>query len=258
MDEKTNSLHVALDDLRLIRQVLDRTTDSFRALAPSFFRMGLVWLVYALLYTLAVAPDTLNYLVPGLSLSGLGAYFDLIQWLRVPLALYLVAECVLWQRKKPTYAALSRQIVGVWQVLLLLYLILLALFQWEVSSIQSAAMVFEETETMQLWSNYAICGAFLAFLPAVFPGFPLVATGVLLGERVLGGLGIAVTLLGGLTVLGSLVSTAGAPPLLVYLLTAVGLVSAFFQPAALLLTAFRLRRRREGTPPAAEESTHGL
>lgn len=252
MDEKTNSLHVALDGLRLIRQVLDRTTDSFRALAPSFFRMGLVWLVYALLYTAATGPDILNYLFPGLSLKGLREYFSLIQWLRVPLALYLVAECVLWQRKKAAYADLSRQMVGVWQVLLLLYLVLLTLFQWEISSIQSVTMVSGELETMQLWSNAAICGAFLAFLPAIFPGFPLVATGVLLREKILGWLGVVVILLGILSVLGTL-TEGGSGIALPMVLTAISMVAVFFQPAALLLTALRLRRRREGTPPAVEE-----
>ena len=253
MDERTTTLQGAVDDLRVIRQILDRTADSFRALAPSFFRMGLVWLVYALLYTLAVAPDTLNYLFPSLRLKGLGAYFGLIQWLQLPLALYLVAECVLWQRKKPAYAALSRQLVGVWQVLLLLYLVLLALFQLGASAMQTE-VILEGTAAMQQMNNLAICGAFLAFLPAIFPGFPLVATGVLLRERALGWLGAAVTLLGVLTVLGMLGNTDGSSPLLVYLMTAVGLVSAFFQPAALLLTALRLRRRREGPPLAAEES----
>lgn len=253
MDEKTNSLHLALDDLHLIRQVLDRTTDSFRALAPSFFRMGLVWLVYALLYTAATGPDILNYLLPGLSLKGLGAYFSLIQWLRVPLALYLVAECVLWQRKKFAYAALSRQLVGVWQVLLLLYLVLLALFQWEVSSLQAVTMVSGETETMQLWSNFAVCGAFLAFLPAIFPGFPLVATGVLLREKVLGGLGVVVILFGIASLLGTL-TDGGNLLVLPLVLTAISMVAAFFQPAALLLTALRLRRRRERALPGMEKT----
>lgn len=250
MDEKNNSLHLALDDLHLIRQVLDRTTDSFRALAPSFFRMGLVWLVYVLLDTLATAPDILNYLIPSLGLKGLRDYFPLIQWLQVPLALYLVAECVLWQRKKPAYAALSRQMVGVWQVLLLLYLVLLALFQWEASSIQSVTVVAGEWETMTLWSNFAVCGAFLAFLPAIFPGFPLVATGVLLGEKVLGWLGAVVILFGIVAVLGTLTDVGGMVTLPL-VLTALGILAAFFQPVALLLTAVRLRRRQEGTTPAA-------
>lgn len=253
MDEKTNSLHVALDDLRLIRQVLDRTTDSFRALAPSFFRMGLVWLVYALLYTMNKAPGVLTFLFPSLANEGTALYWPLVEWLRIPLGLYLVAECILWQRKKPTYAALSRQLVGVWQVLLLLYLVLLTLFQWEISSIQSVTMVSGELETMQLWSNAAICGVFLAFLPAIFPGFPLVATGVLLREKILGWLGVVVMLLGILSVLGIL-TEGGSGIALPMVLTAISMVAVFFQPAALLLTALRLRRRREGNPPVTEES----
>ena len=51
MEEKNLSLHTALDDLRVIRQVLDRTAASFRTLAPVFRRMGLVWLCQAVLYT---------------------------------------------------------------------------------------------------------------------------------------------------------------------------------------------------------------
>lgn len=250
MDEKQPSLHLALDDLHLIRQVLERTTDSFRALAPSFFRMGLVWLAYVLLDTLATGPDILNYLIPGLALKGLRDYLSLIQWLRLPLALYLVAECILWQRKKSSYAALSRQLVGVWQVLLLLYLVLLALFQWEVSAIQAVTVVTEEVETMALWSNFAVCGAFLAFLPAIFPGFPLVATGVLLREKVLGWVGAAVILFGLAAVLGTL-TDMGSMVTLPLMLTALCMLAAFFQPVALLLTALRLHRRQEGSPPAA-------
>ena len=248
MDEKTNSLHVALDDLRLIRQVLDRTTDSFRALAPSFFRMGLVWLVYALLYTMNKAPGVLTFLFPSLANEGTALYWPLVEWLRIPLGLYLVAECILWQRKKPTYAALSRQLVGVWQVLLLLYLVLFALFQIEASSIQTSMVIAEDG--LRQMDNLAICGAFLAFLPAIFPGFPLLATGVLLGEKRLGGLGAAVILLG---VLGTLANTDGSNALLLCALIVVDLAAVFFQPVALLLTALRLRRRREGTSPAAAE-----
>lgn len=251
MDEKTNSLHLALDDLHLIRQVLDRTTDSFRALAPSFFRIGLVWLVYALLYTMNKAPGVLTYLFPSLANGGTALYWPLVEWLRIPLGLYLVVECILWQRKKHTYAALSRQLVGVWQVLLLLYLVLFALFQVETSAIQTSTVIAEDS--MRQMNNLAICGAFLAFLPAIFPGFPLLATGVLLGEKTLGGLGAAVILLGVLAVLGTLANTDGSNTLLLCALIVVDLAAVFFQPVALLLTALRLRRRREGTSPAAAE-----
>ena len=46
MNEPPKTLTQAVDDLRLIRQVLDQTATSFRTLAPEFFRMGVVWLVY--------------------------------------------------------------------------------------------------------------------------------------------------------------------------------------------------------------------
>ena len=40
MNEPPKTLTQAVDDLRLIRQVLDQTATSFRTLAPEFFRMG--------------------------------------------------------------------------------------------------------------------------------------------------------------------------------------------------------------------------
>lgn len=43
-----NNKQSAIEDLRVIRGVLDQTTSSLRGLAPLFWRLGLVWLVCAL------------------------------------------------------------------------------------------------------------------------------------------------------------------------------------------------------------------
>lgn len=64
MNEPPKTLTQAVDDLRLIRQVLDQTATSFRTLAPEFFRMGVVWLVYGVLSCLVIWPDTLAFLFP--------------------------------------------------------------------------------------------------------------------------------------------------------------------------------------------------
>ena len=253
MEEKNPALHTALDDLRVIRQVLDRTAASFRTLAPAFRRMGLVWLCRSLLYTLAVGPGLLSYLFPGL-----GAYAGLTtaltpaaQWSMLPLGIYLVVECVLWQRKKPAYAPLSGHLVSLWQFFLLSYLALFALFQvgmYLANRDLSMAVISEGITTP--WTSFSICQGFLALLPVLFPGVPLLITGAMLGERVLGWLGAAVCGLTVFTILGPMMT--GFPtaanmslPLFAADLVIVS-VAAFFQPVALLLTARQLGRRQEG------------
>lgn len=253
MAEKNPALHTALDDLRVIRQVLDRTAASFRTLAPAFRRMGLVWLCRSLLYTLAVVPGLLAYLFPGLyeSLSLTAALTPAAQWSMLPLGIYLVAECVLWQRKKPAYAPLSGHLVSLWQFFLLFYLALFALFQGGMYLANRALSMVVVSEGMTtLWTSFSICQGFLAFLPVLFPGVPLLITGALLGERVLGWLGAAVCALTLFTILVPMVTgfpTAASMPLPLFTGNLIIVsAAAFFQPAALLLTACCLRRRQEG------------
>ncbi len=255
MEEKNLSLHTAQDDLRVIRQVLDRTAASFRTLAPVFRRMGLVWLCQAVLYTLAVVPDLLTYLFPTLYdyLSWTRALIPASQWSMLPLGSYLVVECILWQRKKPTYAPLSGQLVTLWQFFLLFYLVLFALFQagmyWQTHDLPMVLPELSE-EVVNPWTGFLICQGFLAFLPVLFPGVPLLITGAMLGEKVLGWLGAAVCALTTFTILGPMVTgfpTMASMPLPLFAADLVIVsVAAFFQPVALLLTARRLGRRQEG------------
>lgn len=255
MEEKNFSLHTALDDLRVIRQVLDRTAASFRTLAPVFRRMGLVWLCQAVLYTLAVTTDLLIYLSPTLYnyLSWTRALIPAAQWSMLPLGIYLAVECILWQRKKTTYAPLSGQLVTLWQFFLLLYLVLFALFRagmyWQTHDLPMVLPELSE-EVVNLWTGFLICQGFLAFLPVLFPGVPLLITGAMLGEKVLGWLGAAVCALTAFAILAPMVTgfpTMASMPLPLFALDVV-IVSAapFFPPAALLLTARRLGRRQEG------------
>ena len=250
MEEK--NLHAALDDLRVIRQVLDRTAASFRTLAPVFRRMGLVWLCQAVLYTLAVTPDLLTYLFPALYdyLSWTRALIPAAQWSMLPLGIYLVAECLLWQRKKPAYAPLNRQLVTLWQLFLLLYLALFALFQGgKYAASRDFSMVLSDGLSSP-WAAFLICQGVLAFLPVLFPGVPLLITGAVLGEKVLGWLGAAVCALTVFAILAPMVTgfpTMASMPLPLFGLDVVIVsAAAFFPPAALLLTARRLGRRQEG------------
>lgn len=135
MNEPPKTLTQAVDDLRLIRQVLDQTATSFRTLAPEFFRMGVVWLVYGVLSCLVIWPDTLAFLFPEAfagwdPTTGLPRVLSaLLPWARVALWGYLLVQCILWQRKKGTFPALGGKVLGIWQVLLVLYLLLFLLLE---------------------------------------------------------------------------------------------------------------------------------
>lgn len=121
MNTPATDLTAARDDLRFIREVLDRTAPSFRPLAPSFFRAGLVWLLFALLRFSVSGLDLLAYLWPSLSalqLFGDARPFlgDLFQW---GLLLFCLVLCLLWQREKRALVKLPRLLLSVWQVNLL-------------------------------------------------------------------------------------------------------------------------------------------
>ena len=85
------------------------------------------------------------------------------------------------------------------------------------------------------------------FLPILFPGIPLVVTGILLSERPLFVLGLVVSALAVCSAFGPGLVPVLATVLPLYaFLVGVGLVQVFYQPVALLVLARRLRRRPEG------------
>ena len=86
-------------------------------------------------------------------------------------------------------------------------------------------------------------------LPVIFPGMPLIITGILLRERGLWWLGVGMAVLGGILSLGGILLTGYPQPAsrqVLLSIGALGLLQYFFQPAALLLLARRLKRRPEG------------
>ena len=252
MNEPPKTLTQAVDDLRLIRQVLDQTATSFRTLAPEFFRMGVVWVVYGVLSCLVLWPDTLAFLFPEAfsgwdPTTGLPRVLSaLLPWARVALWGYLLVQCILWQRKKGTFPALGGKVLGIWQVLLVLYLLLVLLleggFQYH------SALPMSSEPTSFAWDHaWALFYYSRLFLPILFPGIPLVVTGILLSERPLFVLGLVVSALAVCSAFGPGLVPVLATILPLYaFLVGVGLVQVFYQPVALLVLARRLRRRPEG------------
>jgi len=159
------------------------------------------------------------------------------------LVVYLLVQCVLWQRRKGGFAALSGQLLGIWQLFLVLYLLLFGVVEAGLRFVPNLGM------EMGVFDIMTVCMAFQWFLPVIFPGMPLIITGILLRERGLWWLGVGMAVLGGILSLGGILLTGYPQPAsrqVLLSIGALGLLQYFFQPAALLLLARRLKRRPEG------------
>ena len=241
MENNQTTRTMAMEDLHLIRQVLDQTATSFQTLAPVFWRMGLVWLLYGVLAFFVNTLDIIGYYFPPLALPL--CLYGLLTWAKVALVVYLLVQCVLWQRRKGGFAALSGQLLGIWQLFLVLYLLLFGVVEAGLRFVPNLGM------EMGVFDIMTVCMAFQWFLPVIFPGMPLIITGILLRERGLWWLGVGMAVLGGILSLGGILLTGYPQPAsrqVLLSIGALGLLQYFFQPAALLLLARRLKRRPEG------------
>ena len=246
MNTPATDLTAARDDLRFIREVLDRTAPSFRPLAPSFFRAGLVWLLFALLRFSVSGLDLLAYLWPSLSalqLFGDARPFlgDLFQW---GLLLFCLVLCLLWQREKRALVKLSRLLLSVWQVALLLLVVFTALTELALS-MHSGTATFGSEGSFSDFTRMA-CWAFQWAAPLFFPMIPLLLTAVVLEDKPLGCLGLVILVLCLAYLAVNLLPGAASGQSLLVFSALVALVKDFLPPIALLLTARRLKKLPEG------------
>ena len=112
MNEPPKTLTQAVDDLRLIRQVLDQTATSFRTLAPEFSAWGWSgWFTASSpAWSSGRTPWPSSYLRPspgGTPPRGCPASCPPSSLGPVALWGYLLVQCILWQRKKGTFPALG-------------------------------------------------------------------------------------------------------------------------------------------------------
>lgn len=94
---------------------------------------------------------------------------------------YLLVQCVLWQRRKGGFAALSGQLLGIWQLFLVLYLLLFGVVEAGLRFVPNLGM------EMGVFDIMTVCMAFQWFLPVIFPGMPLIITGTCCGRGDCGG-----------------------------------------------------------------------
>ena len=164
MENNQTTRTMAMEDLHLIRQVLAQTATSFQTLSPVFWRMGLVWLLYGVLAFFVNTLDIIGYYFPPLALPL--SLYGLLTWAKVALVVYLLVQCVLWQRRKGGFAALSGQLLGIWQLFLVLYLLLFGVVEAGLRFVPNLGM------EMGVFDIMTVCMAFQWFLPVIFRGCP--------------------------------------------------------------------------------------
>lgn len=126
MKEPTPNLTRALEDLQVIRTVLDKASPSFQTLAASFRVLGILWLVPAGLLAFLQGESQISYLFALDHGIALYAGPNLLLLLQGAIVLLAAVFCLLWQGKKRrgAFSPEEAKVVTLWQVLLLLFLVL--------------------------------------------------------------------------------------------------------------------------------------
>lgn len=131
MEEKRTKNLAAMDAL-LVGRAPDQTALSFRSPGPLLRRVGLVWLVCALVLLYGEGGDLWSFLYPNLyPVFGLLGEADILVCSGVKLFLgcFLVVQCVLWQRRKQAgdLYGRDRKLLNGWQVSIVIFCLLYAL-----------------------------------------------------------------------------------------------------------------------------------
>ena len=98
MENNQTTRTMAMEDLHLIRQVLDQTATSFQTLAPVFWRMG--WCGCSMGFWRFFRKHLGYYRLLFSSSCAALSLYGLLTWAKVALVVYLLVQCVLWQRRK--------------------------------------------------------------------------------------------------------------------------------------------------------------
>ena len=241
MKEPTPNLTRALEDLQVIRTVLDKASPAFQTLAASFRVLGILWLVPAGLLAFLQGESQISYLFALDHGIALYAGPNLLLLLQGAIVLLAAVFCLLWQGKKRrgAFSPEEAKVVTLWQVLLLLFLVCtVAGMVGTFSSAVQEAMF--SPDSLDGYRTFYVCGALQTFAPVLFPSLPLLITGSMGKDRVLWILGLVCLLLG---VWGMLQFFFPYASLLLLFNLPLTLWQTLQGPIALLVTAWRLRMK---------------
>ena len=245
MKEPTPNLTRALEDLQVIRTVLDKASPSFQTLAASFRVLGILWLVPAGLLAFLQGESQISYLFAldhGIALYAGPNLLLLLQGAIVLLAAVWSGflDGPLSGKKAPgAFSPEEAKVITLWQVLLLLFLVCtVAGMVGTFSSTVQEAMF--SPDSLDGYRTFYVCGALQTFAPVLFPSLPLLITGSMGKDRALWILGLVCLLLG---VWGMLQFFFPYASFLLLFNLPLTLWQTLQGPIALLVTARRLRMK---------------
>ena len=241
MKEPTPNPPRALEDLQVIRTVLDKASPSFQTLAASFRVLGILWLVPAGLLAFLQGESQISYLFALDHGIALYAGPNLLLLLQGAIVLLAAVFCLLWQGKKRrgAFSPEEAKVITLWQVLLLLFLVCtVAGMVGTFSSTVQEAMF--SPDSLDGYRTFYVCGALQTFAPVLFPSLPLLITGSMGKDRALWILGLVCLLLG---VWGMLQFFFPYASFLLLFNLPLTLWQTLQGPIALLVTARRLRMK---------------
>lgn len=214
MKEPTPNLTRALEDLQVIRTVLDKASPSFQTLAASFRVLGILWLVPAGLLAFLQGESQISYLFALDHGIALYAGPNLLLLLQGAIVLLAAVFCLLF------LVCTVAGMVGTFS-----------------SAVQEAMF---SPDSLDGYRTFYVCGALQTFAPVLFPSLPLLITGSMGKDRALWILGLVCLLLG---VWGMLQFFFPYASLLLLFNLPLTLWQTLQGPIALLVTAWRLRMK---------------
>ncbi len=241
MKEPTPNLTRALEDLQVIRTVLDKASPSFQTLAASFRVLGILWLVPAglLAFLQGGEPDQLPLC--------LGPWHSSVRRPQPSPAPPRghrpagggVLPALAGKKAPGGLLPEEAKVITLWQVLLLLFLVCtVAGMVGTFSSTVQEAMF--SPDSLDGYRTFYVCGALQTFAPVLFPSLPLLITGSMGKDRALWILGLVCLLLG---VWGMLQFFFPYASFLLLFNLPLTLWQTLQGPIALLVTARRLRMK---------------
>ncbi len=163
------SIRDPMEDISLIREILEKTTEGMKNIAPWIMGMGLLWLGYGLFSVIC------RLIMPSQTMA---AVQTAVGWLfHLALAVGFVL-CQVRQVKSHPHS-IARKMIDLWGICIVLFLVLTFLFS-------CILPFFGRTMGMSssVYNEFLItCGTIRSFLFFLLPVLPLFITSVLLEKR---------------------------------------------------------------------------
>ena len=175
------------EDISYIKNILARTADGMKSVAPWFARLGIVWLIYGILSAALRLAGVLGSLMLQVPLSNVGAVSGWAFYVFLAVGFFKVRRNL----KQNGLDSLALKLVDMWGVCILVFLFLcVILVVIPIFAIRGMAMSQEAMNSIGY--TLSICRSFLIFL---LPLLPLLITAVFLENRRMLWMGIGLVIL---------------------------------------------------------------